>query len=64
MWQNKELSGWGLNEKAFKRVNDEVKKVAELTHFKRNKPLRIKCDASQQGLGAVSQQCEEKNGNQ
>ena len=47
------------HEKAFKRVNDEVKKVAELTNFKRNKPLRIICDASKQSLGAVSQQCEE-----
>ena len=47
------------HEKAFKRVNDEVKNVAELTHFKRNKPLRIICDASKQGLGAVLQQCEE-----
>ena len=46
------------HEKAFKRVNDEVKKVAELTHFNRNKPLRIICDASKQGLGAVLQQCE------
>ena len=47
------------HKKAFKRVNDEVKKAAELTHFKRNKPLRIICDASKQGLGAVLQQCEE-----
>ena len=41
------------------KVNSEVKRVAELTHFKRNKPLRIICDASKQGLGAVLQQCEE-----
>ena len=47
------------HEKAFKRVNQEVRKVAELTHFKRNKPLRIICDASKQGLDAVLQQCEE-----
>ena len=47
------------HEKAFKRVNEEVRKVLELTHFKRNKPLRIICDASKQGLGAVLQQCEE-----
>ena len=33
--------------------------MAELTHFKRNKPLRIICDASKQSLGAVLQQCEE-----
>ena len=47
------------HERAFIRVNNEVKKAAELTHFKRNKPLRIFCDASKQGLGAVLQQCEE-----
>ena len=46
------------HEKAFLRVNAEVKKVANLTHFKRNKPLRKNCDASKQGLGAVLQQCE------
>ena len=34
--------------KAVTRVNQEMKKVAELTHFKRNKPLRIICDASKQ----------------
>ena len=41
------------HEMSFMRVNKEVKKAAELTHFKRNKPLRIICDASKQGLGAV-----------
>ena len=44
---------------AFIRVNKEVKKAAELTHYKRNKLLRIICDASKQGLGAILQQCEE-----
>ena len=47
------------HERAFKKVNQEVRKVAELTHFKRNKPLRRICDASKHGLGAVLQQCEE-----
>ena len=47
------------HEKAFENVNKEVKRVANLTHFKRNKPIRIICDASKQGLGAVLQQCEE-----
>ena len=47
------------HEKAFIGVNQEVEKVAELTHFKRNKPLLIICEASKQGLGAVLQQCEE-----
>ena len=43
---------------AFIIVNKEVKKVAELTHLKRNKRQRIICDASKQGLRAVLQQCE------
>ena len=47
------------HERAFKIVHEEVKKVAELTHFKRNKPLRIICEASRQGLAAVLQQCDE-----
>ena len=47
------------HEEAFIKVNAEVKRVAELTHFKRNKQLRIFCDASKNGLGAVFQQCEE-----
>ena len=33
--------------------------MAELTHFRRNRPLRIICDASKNGLGAVLQQCDE-----
>ena len=40
---------WNWNndhEKAFTKVNSEVEKVAELTHFKRNVPLRLICDAS------------------
>ena len=53
---------WNWNEEhesAFKKVNAEVKKVAELTHFKKKKPLRIICDANKQGLGAVLQQKED-----
>ena len=53
---------WNWNddhEEAFFKANREVKKVAELTHFKRNRPLRIICDASKNGLGAVLQQCDE-----
>ena len=38
-----------VHEKVFKMVNEEKRKAAELTHFKRNKPLRIMCDASKQG---------------
>ena len=49
------------HEKAFENVNKEVKRVANVTHFKRNKPIRIICDASKQGKGAVLQQCEEND---
>ena len=51
------------HETAFIRVNNEVKKAAELTHFKRNKPLRIICDASKQGLGAACNNARKTNGN-
>ena len=59
----KKEANWEWNEeheKAFRRVNKKVKKVEELTHFKRNKELRIFCDASKQGLGAVLQQKEKE----
>ena len=32
-----------------------MRKVAELTHLKRQKPLRIICDASKQGLSVLQQ---------
>ena len=38
-----------------------MKKVAELTHFKRYKPLQIICDASKNGLGAVLQMNEQNS---
>ena len=44
------------HEEAFLKINQEIKSITELTHFKRNKKLRIICDASKQGLGAVLQQ--------
>ena len=43
-------------EKAFTEITNEVKRVVELSHFKRNNETRIICDASKQGLGAVLQQ--------
>ena len=52
---SKKDATWNWNndhKKAFLKVNSEVKKVAELTHFKRNVPLRIICDASKNGLAA------------
>ena len=44
------------HEKAFNKINNEVKRVVELSHFKRNNEIRIICDASKQGLGAIIQQ--------
>ena len=43
------------HEEAFLKINQEIKSITELTHFKRNKKLRIICDASKQGLGAMLQ---------
>ena len=50
------------HEKAFLKINQEVKRITEMTHFKRNKKLRIICDASKQGLGAVLQQQQSNQG--
>ena len=50
---------WELNEShenAFVRISEELKNVAELSHFKRNKEIRIICGASKQGPGAVLKQ--------
>ena len=46
-------------ERAFVTVNEAIKKATTLNHFKRNCPLRLICDASKSGLGAVLQQQEE-----
>ena len=42
-------------ETAFLKLNQEVKRITELTHFQKDKKLRNICDASKQGLGAVLQ---------
>ena len=52
----------GEHEKAFVKINDEIKRVVELSHFKRNQEIRIICDASKQGLGAVLQQSQANGG--
>ena len=44
------------HEKAYYKNNNEVKRVAELSHFRRNYETRKSCDASKRGLVAVSQQ--------
>ena len=49
------------HEKAFLKVNEEIINVEELTHFNRNKEIRIICNASKQGLGAVLQQKQNEN---
>ena len=46
------------HEEAFTKVNEAVKGVRKLRHFKRNVPLRVICDAGKEGLGAVLQQKE------
>ena len=55
---------WGeKHDKAFKQINEKVKEVAEVGHFKRSSPIRIICDASKAGLGAVLQQTDDNNEN-
>ena len=43
-------------ENAFQQIKEETKHITEYKHFKKNQPLRIICDASKEGLGAVLQQ--------
>ena len=48
---------WNKNhQKEFVQINKEIKNVVELSHFKRNQEIRIICDASKSGIGAVLQQ--------
>ena len=51
----------GNHEKASVQFNKEIKNVVELSHFKRNQEIRINCDTSKSGLGAVLQQKESNN---
>ena len=50
------------HDKAIQKLNEKVKQVTEVGHFKRSCPIRIICDASKLGLGAVLQQ-NDGNGN-
>ena len=43
-------------EKAFQEIKKALQKITEIKHFKRDPPVRIICDASKEGLGAVLQQ--------
>ena len=47
------------HEEAFSKINQEISKTAELSHFERDKEIRIICDSSKHGLGAVFQQVQE-----
>ena len=40
----------------FLKLTKKIKRITELTHFKRNKKVRIVCDATKKGLRAVLQQ--------
>ena len=60
----KKDAGWRWTQvhgKAFLKVNQEVKRITELTHFKRNRKIRIICDASKKRLGTVLQQQQENH---
>ena len=50
------------HEEAFKEINKQVQKVIEVGHFGKNENIRIICDASKTGLGAVLQQQEDEIG--
>ena len=48
---------WGdEQEKAFQEIKRAIQQVTKIKHFQKNQPLRIMCDASKEGLGAVLQQ--------
>ena len=49
------------HDKAIQKVNEKVKQVTEVGHFKISCPIRIICDASRSGLGAVLQQNDGNN---
>ena len=57
--QDKQWSWNETHDKAFEEINKQVKRVAEVGHFKKSRKIRIICDASKAGLGAVLQQQEE-----
>ena len=47
------------HKKVFFKINQEISKTAELSHFKRDKEIRIISDVSKQGLDTVLQQIQE-----
>ena len=55
---------WQWKEKhdlAFNRVQKSVQQIIKLSHFNRSNKLRIICDASHEGLGAILMQKNDKN---
>ena len=48
------------HEKSFQEIKKEIQKITEIKHFRNNQPLRIICDASREGFGAVLQQEKKK----
>ena len=60
----KKEGNWDWKEKhnqAFNQVQKSVQEIIQLSHFKRLNKLRIICDASHEGLGALLMQKNEKN---
>ena len=60
----KREGNWDWKEKhnqAFNQVQKSVQKIIQLSHFNRIHKLRIECDASHEGLGALLMQKNEKN---
>ena len=57
MLKKEQPEKWEENHnKAFQTINEKVKQVAEVVHFRKSCPIRIICDASKAGIGAVLQQ--------
>ena len=47
---------WEENEEEIKKIKYTMKDLTEIKHSKRDLPLEIICDVSEEGLGAVLQQ--------
>ena len=49
------------HETTFNKIQQSVKDIIALTHFKRNCKLRVICDASKEGVGAMLFQREDED---
>ena len=49
------------HDKAFEKVQENLKNIVKLAHFDKKNKLRIVCDASHEGLGAVLMQLNKQN---